>query len=520
MRKDQAVINPPPCLQRLNHPAAWVAVGLLVGTCLAIDPLLITRIELPVKALRPPWEIPYVVTALPPIAAGLILLAPVWGREGGFDQLIWFFLVLSVFTPGIPAFLGIGSLVVGVLLVATRAGLGAEFRVVPTIANAFMAAFFAALLLSLIPMMDFTGWIRSVMVRGVHIVLFLFLINTVRTREHLWCLLRYASWCAVLTGVFALAQFLLIWYGLTTFNLAPKALRFIVSPIGIVPRVSALFGHPNGLGGAMGVFGLVVLYLAVSPAPMSWFRRSSMLVGGAFIVLGALASFSRGAWLSMAVGVLILPVLRRPVSSLYYLPLLALLGGLAYLVGLTDRVWTTILSINPASVDFRYYLAELASEAIQDHPLLGVGIGRLEEYNNPFRLPAHNLFLQVASEVGLPAGALIVGFIVTSFVRVFRALQRASDPWDRAVLKSLTLGLLGASIHAQFDVFIFAKGFWLYLALVECAILVLGGQAAGPGAPLIFAGSGSRPSWEGSPPVNSGLGQEAAKAPTPFSEKA
>lgn len=519
MREDRGVITSRRILEWRHHPGIWVALGLLVGACMAIDPLLITRIEVPTRVLRTPWELPFVVTVLLPVAAGLVLLVPIWRREGSLDRLIWFLLVLSAFTPGVPAFLGIGGLAIGILLLLTRVALGWEFRVVPTVANPFMAAFFVAFLLSLIPIRDLGGWVRAMMERGVHILLFLFLVNTVRTRQHLWCALRYASWCAVATGLFAVAQFLLIWYGLTRFNLGPKALHFTSSPIGILPRVSALFSHPNGLGGTMTVFGLVILFLAVSPAPMSWLRRSAMLAGGALVVLGAMVSFSRGAWLAMAVGMLILPLLRRPASGLYYLPLLALVGGVGHLVGLVDRVWTAVLRINVASADFRYYVAELAMEAIRNHPLLGVGINRLEDYNNPFRLPAHNSILQAASEVGLPAGVLTVGFIVILFVRLLRAIRRASDPWDEAALKGLTLGLLGASIHAQFDAFMYAKAVWLYLALVESALLILGGRAAEPGTPLIFARSGSPQLEDRLQPTNPTQRRGGSKIARPLSEK-
>ena len=461
-----------------------------MGACLAMDPLLITRIELPTKTLRTPWEVPFLVTVLLPVAAGMILLMPVWGREGGLDRLIWFLLILSVFAPGIPAFLGIGSLATAVFVLLTRVALGWEFRIVPTVANPFMAGLFVTFLLSLIPIRDLGGWVRAMMERSVHILLFLFMVNTVRTRQQLWYVLRCASWCAVGTGAFAVAQFLLIWYGLTTFNLGPKPLRFTSSPIGILPRVSALFNHPNGLGGTMTVFGLVLLFMAFGRAPVSWPRRGAMLAGGILVVLGNVVSFSRGAWLAMGVAVLMLPLLRRPASGLYFLPLLGLLGGVGYLTGLLDRVWTAIVHINVASADFRYYVADLAMEAIWEHPLLGVGINRLEEYNNPFRLPAHNSILQASSEVGLPAGILTVGFIAVLFIRLFRAMRHTRDPWDEAALKGLTLGLVGACIHSQFDAFMYAKAIWLYLALVECAILILAGQAAEPGAPLVFARPG------------------------------
>jgi O-antigen ligase len=464
-------------------------LGAGVGAILALLAYIAPGIEIPGLPLRAPWELSYLLAVGVPMGIGVGLLLPVFGGEGRCDRFIWLCLIISIFTPAVPTFLGIGGLILGIGLIVMRCSLGEEFRLVPTTTYAFLAALMCAFILALVSMRDLGEWVRVMVDRGVQFVLFLFLVNTVRTREHLRTILRYALLCAVASGIFATLQFVLIWYGVITFNLAPKALHLTSTPIGPLPRVSALFLHPNTLGGTMAIFGVVLLCVALAAVPLPWWQRGAMFVGGGFILLGALTSFSRGAWLAMASACALFPILRFPRWSALYGALLAGGAGVAFMTGAAEESWRAILSINAASADFRYYIAELAVEAIAAHPWLGLGMQALADFNNPFRLAAHNLLLQTASELGLPATGVMVAYFLSLFIRLGRAMWRVSDPWDSTFLNGLSLGLVVLCLHSQMDVFLYAKPFWFYLALVECGLLVCGGRVSPAGSPLIFARS-------------------------------
>jgi len=85
---------------------------------------------------------------------------------------------------------------------------------------------------------------------------------------------------------------------------------------------------------------------------------------------------------------------------------------------------------------FRVLMGKAAVDMISAHPVFGVGPGHFAELSGPFQNNAHNNFLQIGAELGIPAAAL---FVIVAWFAV-RASWREADTWGTA--QGLSLGLV------------------------------------------------------------------------------
>ena len=76
-------------------------------------------------------------------------------------------------------------------------------------------------------------------------------------------------------------------------------------------------------------------------------------------------------------------------------------------------------------------LAELALNAIKEHPIIGVGINNFIPYTNS-KIYAHNVFLQIMSEIGIMAGLIVVlifvNLLTKSLNKVRKIIKKDSNP--------------------------------------------------------------------------------------------
>ena len=261
-----------------------------------------------------------------------------------------------------------------------------------------------------------------------------------------------------------------------------------VGPLGFqlsagVYRAYGTFEQPNPFGGFIGIGLPIALALAMYFGWRRWpsrrrsvaqfLQRLALFIGCSLVAILLAAalylSFSRGAWLgaAVAVGAMIVVAPRRR-----WIGLALAASAVVALIGLTsagllpaaisDRLVDATDLLNLRDVRgvpinaANYALIErqahwqAALNMFSDQPWTGVGFAnyqpRYEQYrllNWPMPLGhAHNIYLNIAAETGLPglvAYGLLWGAI---FVVTFRALRRASG-----VERALAIGLLGVWTH-------------------------------------------------------------------------
>lgn len=199
--------------------------------------------------------------------------------------------------------------------------------------------------------------------------------------------------------------------------------------------------NPNIWAG--GLLMILPLYLALAITP-SWSRRGWMrLLPGLLSALGVgalLLAESRGAYLSLAVAVAVLILLRWP-RSLYLILALAT-GILIWLAmgGVQPLLTYVMTDPNLYGWSGRPEIWLRAYSAIQDFPWTGVGMGLYARaipvlypyfsmdysiFTRDYNIPhAHNLFLQIGVDMGAPGVVAYLALLMGAFIMLVRPLRR------------------------------------------------------------------------------------------------
>jgi O-antigen ligase len=245
--------------------------------------------------------------------------------------------------------------------------------------------------------------------------------------------------------------------GLYQFIFAVGPEYFVV--LGRFMRAYGSFGQPNPFGGYLGLCLPVALSLLLwgwqevfrGEAPRARTTLWAVFYTAATVLIGAglLASWSRGAWLGAAAGILAVLVLRSRLAAVVSgIALLLLLGGLL-LGAFSPTLVPQPVAARLAELPAYFGLTDVMKEPVTDEnfsvlerlahwvaaermwaqaPWLGVGPGNYAEVYPQVRLPqwedalghAHNVYLNVAAETGLIGLAAYLGLVVTTFVFVWR----------------------------------------------------------------------------------------------------
>lgn len=223
-------------------------------------------------------------------------------------------------------------------------------------------------------------------------------------------------------GHVACALFALIWFAaIPKLSLAKRMLTY---PLLLVPA-AALVG--SGSRGPALALGLVVV------ASLFFYRH---LLFDAVCILAA--------------GLIALPLLNIPQSSIEYL------GSLV--AGKTAG----------ALLDFRGDLLDYGWRLLQQHPLIGAGIGGFR-YSSPnpgaYKWP-HNIFLELACELGIPAALLVIAIFSSAIKESWRQLRDRRSPEFPLSLIAVALFVIGIVNALNTGDINSDRSTWLFMSLV------------------------------------------------------
>jgi O-antigen ligase len=200
-----------------------------------------------------------------------------------------------------------------------------------------------------------------------------------------------------------------------------------------------VFGNSNYLA----LFMVIIIFLTVTLVgyyrPV-WQRIALVTLAGS----AAYAFFranSRGASLALATGMLVLFLMgknkfKNAIIALVLMCAGAVLAPQAY----WDRLSTVTRYQEDASATDRLELWQIALNLIAEHPVLGVGPDNFILYapNTP-----HNAYLQVTSELGIPAFLVYVSVLMTGLYSAWRARQLSSpDRHGSGYIHAVSQGIL------------------------------------------------------------------------------
>lgn len=310
------------------------------------------------------------------------------------------------------------------------------------------------------------AWILAV-TRLLSIVFFLPLtLTVVRTEADLWRVLKTAAMVMVLIFPYGFRQ--VIRYG---------------------GRFGVGLYEPNYL--ALALVLLIPLAFIFARHEMVPWKRKLWMVGFAIIFLEVILTGSRGGFLGLLVVLGLLGVWIMKYR-------LAAVAGMALLLFMIFVIPTNLAQrLRASGIDsevedvgaetslrVRIEVIQAGMRMIQANPLFGVGFGNfksvVQDYGSGIAKIAHNTYLELAAELGLPALAAFFWLISVTLVVLWRSGRLAAS-LGRSDLVELTMavriGLLGYLVSATFVSAEFEKFFWLVVFLTVCLERVVKGLA-------------------------------------------
>ncbi|RIK40091.1 MAG: hypothetical protein DCC58_14410 [Chloroflexi bacterium] len=333
-----------------------------------------------------------------------------------------------------------------------------------------------------------------------------------------WCIAFVAfgcflQWCdparpmhvVMLAGAVVAATAAEALYGLFQSVRAVGPESFVIG--GGVTRAFGTFGRPNTFAGflefgpflaaALGLYFAMRTttalrlyrqirlqgFVAATPARRRLFWLVALMVAffasGSLAFLGIVASFSRGAWVGVAGGILAFALLYGPrtrLLTLLAIPLVIVVVASGLLARLPGSLEERVVSISDVARPFDASSIPITDEnfaavermahwqagwrMFKDHPILGVGPGNFNTLypsyyvREEFRFSqghAHNYYIHLLAEtgiLGLVAYLTLLGFFLFLGLRIVIACV---EPLPRAIALGCTVTLVSLSIHNLFE---------------------------------------------------------------------
>jgi len=128
----------------------------------------------------------------------------------------------------------------------------------------------------------------------------------------------------------------------------------------------------------------------------------------------------------------------------------------------------------------RYHLEAWTAgfQMIKSHPVTGIGLGNFKSEMPAYNLPgntydsiAHNMFIEVAAELGLPAFVLFLAIFCSTYLAMGKIRNQSnSPPLVKTAASALQAGLVGLAASGCFVSAEYQKTTWSALAVMACLV--------------------------------------------------
>jgi O-antigen ligase len=264
-------------------------------------------------------------------------------------------------------------------------------------------------------------------------------------------------------------------------------------------------------------------FLLTSRFP-KWVRNGA-LVSTAGLALLIVITQSRGAFVGLIVAFGFMLVRSRSRARLIRFGALAALG---IVLAAPGAVWdrfrnmkylldTDTIGEADTSAEQRYVIMQIAATIARENMVTGVGLGAYSDAHGQYaeerqewvfgrgNRDAHNMYLNLAAETGIPGLTLFLSMLGSVLLRAMRteSALRARFPMEAEQLRILRFGLIAYLIAAIFGSFHRVSFLYLYLAVLWSAAQLFEQQlaAASPSDELIADVGAAAPRLRGAPIV-------------------
>ena len=264
--------------------------------------------------------------------------------------------------------------------------------------------------------------------------------------------------------------------------------EIIIEASGRWLRAYGAFVHPNVLGG----FLVICFFATIIPALSIDGRRNTpwRIIAAMLISAGIFFSFSRSAWLALAIGMIIIFIREiifakksaepinaqcRNLAKYFLAPLvLAIVLFFLYQPLVLTRT-STADRLEAKSVNERLAYLSQAGDVIKNHWLIGAGEGNYTYalyQKNPnisafYYQPVHNVFLLIFAELGIVGAAMFIIFLISIFLNflISNRTDKSGDSLNKIVFLT-TILVIGCLDHYFWTSYVGLILLFMALALI------------------------------------------------------
>lgn len=310
----------------------------------------------------------------------------------------------------------------------------------------FLGVLFVSCLFSFARMSSLVVWLMYF----IFVTFYFTIINTIKTREALYGLLRLFVISGALVALYGVMQYV---FGWTTANAWIDEEMFE----GETMRVYSTLANPNVLGEYL---------LLVIPSALVFFLKDKAKSLSKWVYLGIsgimliclILTQSRGCWLGfMATAAIFITFYEGRLWGLVPLVLCAMPFVMPQ--SILDRL-ASIGDMGDSSTSYRVFIWMGAMGILRNYLIGGIGMGEaafaqvypLFSYNAIVAPHSHNTFLQLLVEGGIPALATFIAVIVLALKSGHKAYKsHPKKSTDALMILGIGSGIIGFLVQSMFD---------------------------------------------------------------------
>jgi len=217
-------------------------------------------------------------------------------------------------------------------------------------------------------------------------------------------------------------------------------------------RLTSTLGHYMTAGGVFMLISLALMALAFFHVSKG--LRLPVVLVSLITITAVVLSQSRNAYIGLAIGLVALAIVWRK-KLVFLLPFVAALLVLLSPPVVRDAMYG-IVNVDSISTQSRVWMVETGFNIIVDHPLFGVGLGRIQDHYDHYKPPGtmggyphlHNNAIELAAERGIPAMIAWLWLMYVFGKKAFILSQADNRSAWRRVLGTIAFAAVLALISA------------------------------------------------------------------------
>lgn len=306
---------------------------------------------------------------------------------------------------------------------------------------------------------------------SIQLLLFVIIRSFITDRSQNHSMIRYILLTSLIVSVVGIIQYYFAshmspdWVDKHLYNNIPN-------------RAFSTLYNPNVLGSYL------ILVISIAVAGFHCSEKSQNKIVTSIVLIAAylcmVLTFSRGAWLGLAISILIVFLFSKEKPYILAVIFITLLLVIPELDAVLTRINPGLLSDDSSNI-YRHYLWTTAFDTFKQNPIFGSGLGSFG-----FSLPshskvggylvshAHNIYLQLLAELGLLGFIAFFGYLISIVYTAFKVFRYSLCPQTRSFALGAMAGLIGLLVHGTVDATIYLPQLSVFVWIIAAVVKNMG----------------------------------------------